>query len=311
MGMGRPGWHIECSAMTHSLLGDKIDIHSGGVDLQFPHHNNEVAQCQAHNNCDDWVNRFVHFGHLHIDGLKMSKSLKNFITIKALLNDELNDVESDSAGNDFRLFCLLHHYRSNVTYSRDRICEAAAVRKSFNNFIQDTRDIVKSRQLVEDDLNDPSLKKWSADDKILFARMADLKDQYVEALANDFDTPAGMRILRSACTQTRERLMTADSEVPSELLLDITNWIESSLNDLGLACVEVVDNKSTSSNSIEDVLEALAKFRSEIRQIASQKDGLNKAQLFKACDSIRDEVFPSFGHELKDNADGQSTVRKK
>ncbi|CAI5731065.1 unnamed protein product [Hyaloperonospora brassicae] len=87
-GVGRPGWHIECSAMTHHVLGDKLDVHTGGVDLQFPHHNNEIAQCEAHNcGCGhdgEWCKHFVHFGHLYIRGRKMSKSLKNFIGNKEL-----------------------------------------------------------------------------------------------------------------------------------------------------------------------------------------------------------------------------------
>lgn len=87
---GRPGWHIECVAMSHAILGKHFDVHSGGIDLKFPHHNNEVAiadaylhgaECQ-HESESEWVNYFVHIGHLNIKGLKMSKSLKNFITIR-------------------------------------------------------------------------------------------------------------------------------------------------------------------------------------------------------------------------------------
>jgi len=82
-GEGRPGWHIECSAMAASIFKKyPIDIHTGGVDLRFPHHDNEIAQSEAYYNCDNWVNNFWHTGHLHIAGKKMSKSLKNFITIK-------------------------------------------------------------------------------------------------------------------------------------------------------------------------------------------------------------------------------------
>ena len=82
-GEGRPGWHIECSAMAASIFKKyPIDIHTGGVDLRFPHHDNEVAQSEAYYNCDNWINNFWHTGHLHIAGKKMSKSLKNFITIK-------------------------------------------------------------------------------------------------------------------------------------------------------------------------------------------------------------------------------------
>jgi cysteinyl-tRNA synthetase len=80
-GEGRPGWHIECSVMASEILGAEMDIHSGGVDLAFPHHDNELAQSEAYHECPGWVNYFLHTGHLHIEGLKMSKSLKNFITI--------------------------------------------------------------------------------------------------------------------------------------------------------------------------------------------------------------------------------------
>lgn len=97
-GPGRPGWHIECSVMASAIFGENMDIHSGGVDLAFPHHDNEMAQSevceasmrsicfsqycfQAYHECKSWVNYFLHTGHLHIEGLKMSKSLKNFITI--------------------------------------------------------------------------------------------------------------------------------------------------------------------------------------------------------------------------------------
>jgi len=86
-GHGRPGWHIECSAMSSEIFGDKLDLHSGGIDLQFPHHDNEIAQCEAHFLSHQWCNYFIHTGHLHIQGKKMSKSLKNFTTIKSVLLD--------------------------------------------------------------------------------------------------------------------------------------------------------------------------------------------------------------------------------
>ena len=85
-GEGRPGWHIECSVMASAVLGPGMDVHSGGEDLAFPHHDNEIAQSEAYHNCRQWVNYFLHTGHLHIEGLKMSKSLKNFITIDDALS---------------------------------------------------------------------------------------------------------------------------------------------------------------------------------------------------------------------------------
>ena len=98
---GRPGWHIECSAMIEHTIGHggPIDIHGGGVDLKFPHHDNELAQQEAFCNCRQTVNYFAHTGHLHIRGLKMSKSLKNFITIRQALDgvDGLEGVAFDHA----------------------------------------------------------------------------------------------------------------------------------------------------------------------------------------------------------------------
>ena len=87
-GPGRPGWHIECSAMASAVIGPEVDIHTGGEDLRFPHHDNELAQAEAHYHCEgcsQWVNYFLHSGHLGIEGLKMSKSLKNFVTIRYVL----------------------------------------------------------------------------------------------------------------------------------------------------------------------------------------------------------------------------------
>lgn len=84
-GEGRPGWHIECSVMADTILGYPIDMHTGGIDLKFPHHENEIAQTEGYHDDKQWVNYFVHSGHLHIDGMKMSKSLKNFIKIKTMV----------------------------------------------------------------------------------------------------------------------------------------------------------------------------------------------------------------------------------
>eukprot|EP00493_Phyllostaurus_siculus_P025531 UN25875 len=91
-GMGRPGWHIECSAMCSDVHGEVLDIHTGGEDLKFPHHDNEIAQCEAYYSrdghvCKQWCNYFFHVGHLNIDGLKMSKSLKNFFSIREILDE--------------------------------------------------------------------------------------------------------------------------------------------------------------------------------------------------------------------------------
>ncbi|PKK32859.1 putative cysteine--tRNA ligase, mitochondrial, partial [Columba livia] len=105
-GKGRPGWHIECSTISSAVFGKQLDIHTGGIDLAFPHHENEIAQCEAYHQCEQWGNYFLHSGHLHVKGSqeKMSKSLKNYVTIK----DFLKKFSSDQ----FRMFCLRSRYSS-------------------------------------------------------------------------------------------------------------------------------------------------------------------------------------------------------
>ncbi len=108
-GRGRPGWHIECSAMAGAIFGSQIDMHSGGIDLKFPHHDNEIAQSESAFGNDNWVNFFVHSGHLHIQGCKMSKSLKNFITIKEALQKY--------SSRQIRILFLLHSWKDTLDYS--------------------------------------------------------------------------------------------------------------------------------------------------------------------------------------------------
>lgn len=108
-GEGRPGWHIECSAMAASFFKEHpIDIHSGGIDLRFPHHCNEVAQSEAYYDCDSWISYFLHTGHLHIKGKKMSKSEKNFITIREILKTY--------SASQIRMTFLLHQWNALMNY---------------------------------------------------------------------------------------------------------------------------------------------------------------------------------------------------
>jgi len=129
-GEGRPGWHIECSAMCGAAFKKHpLDIHTGGVDLRFPHHDNEIAQSEAYYSCDNWINNFWHTGHLHIEGKKMSKSLKNFITIKQIL-DNYN-------ARQIRMVFLLHTWNTLMNYSTEKsFPEAEAKERGFTIFFR-------------------------------------------------------------------------------------------------------------------------------------------------------------------------------
>jgi len=122
-GEGRPGWHIECSVMASDVLGSQMDIHSGGVDLAFPHHDNELAQSEAYY-CEHgphtWVNYFLHMGHLSISGSKMSKSLKNFQTIK----DALDTKNGGSTARNIRIVFLMGRWNDGVEISPDMRTQA-------------------------------------------------------------------------------------------------------------------------------------------------------------------------------------------
>jgi len=125
-GQGRPGWHIECSVIASDILGPSLDVHAGGADLKFPHHDNELAQAEAFYGHSQWVNYFFHAGHLDIKGLKMSKSLKNFITIQQAL-------EKHSA-RQIRLMFLLQPWDKGMNYSDQTMQDAKAKEALFRNF---------------------------------------------------------------------------------------------------------------------------------------------------------------------------------
>jgi cysteinyl-tRNA synthetase len=155
-GMGRPGWHIECSAMSKAILGNNIDIHCGGIDLQFPHHENEIAQSEACNDCK-FSNYWLHTGAIRIDNEKMSKSLGNFFTIRDIL--EQHNAEA------VRFFLLSSHYRSPINYSESLLEQAqikvtklytALENINLENYTAETNNsefFIKFTQAMNDDFN--------------------------------------------------------------------------------------------------------------------------------------------------------------
>jgi len=153
-GKGRPGWHIECSAMSHSILGLPIDIHGGGQDLIFPHHEDEIAQSEAAYGkklADYWV----HNGMVNVDSVKMSKSLGNFTTIRDLLKNY--------SGETIRYFVLSAHYRSPIDFSKTRLDEAKAAHQHLKNIISNLENdkkinekyLKEFKKAMDDDLNTP------------------------------------------------------------------------------------------------------------------------------------------------------------
>jgi len=154
-GPGRPGWHIECSAMSAALLGTHFDIHGGGMDLKFPHHENEIAQSCAATG-DRFANLWIHNGFVNVDNEKMSKSLGNFFTVsevlKALRHPEV-----------LRFFFLMSHYRGPINYSLDQLEQADAALRGIYTALRDVPQVPavetefteRFREVMDDDLNTP------------------------------------------------------------------------------------------------------------------------------------------------------------
>lgn len=152
-GDGRPGWHIECSAMSTKILGDTFDLHGGGIDLKFPHHENEIAQSVCATK-GTFARHWMHVGHLHVDSEKMSKSLGNFVTIQQALNQYHPDV--------LKLFLLKTHYSQPFNYLESGMLEAQKVLLSFylalakskdtSDFAEDAADWVMFTEALKDDL---------------------------------------------------------------------------------------------------------------------------------------------------------------
>jgi len=150
-GRGRPGWHIECSAMAKEILGEQFDIHGGGIDLIFPHHENEIAQSTCSNDMKKFANFWLHNGFLKIEGEKMSKSLNNFLTVFDLIN-------RDFSGSAIRFNMLSTHYRQPLDWKFARLIEAEKTLAKWNNKMDSKNEFVLPKKVLNallDDLNTP------------------------------------------------------------------------------------------------------------------------------------------------------------
>ncbi|KAI1885335.1 hypothetical protein AGOR_G00219080 [Albula goreensis] len=300
-GPGRPGWHIECSTIASSVFGNQLDIHSGGIDLAFPHHENEIAQCEAYHQCGQWGNYFLHSGHLHLKGSaeKMSKSLKNYITIK--------DFLQSYTANEFRMFCLLTKYRSGIEYSHASMNEARSSLASISAFAHNAEAYMKGQLLCQE-----------VEEGLLWERLTATQSSIEAALADDFDTPRAIDAIMSLVHQGNRQLqaVTKDDGSPRSPAVfgAILSYIWGFLDIMGISMLDrEVGQTQDSSGTLENVVEQLVRFRSEVRAFAlSPEDPTptggtpirprprpDRQPLLKACDTIRKDLAP-LGVHVKD-----------
>lgn len=294
-GQGRPGWHIECSVMACDILGERADIHTGGVDLKFPHHDNEIAQAEARYGSDQWITHFLHSGHLTIAGCKMSKSLKNFITIKEALQKH--------SSRQLRLAFLLHSWSATLDYSDATMREAQHCEKLFNEFFLTVKDLLRKQPKGV-----ASYLKFTDREKQLLAQLTDTEVAVHRALCDSVDTPQAMRVMKELVTTSNIYLSEQTSSPNARLLQNIAKYLTDMLRVFGVVPEDSSLGFPVVSTGVLDeetvampYLNLLAQFREDIRKRALEvKDGT----LLRVCDDLRDHKLAELGVRMEDREKG-------
>ena len=294
-GRGRPGWHIECSVVASDVLGARLDIHAGGEDLKFPHHDNELAQSEAYHNCQQWVNYFFHAGHLHIKGLKMSKSLKNFVSIEEALQI--------STPRRLRILFLIQPWDGSFTYSDQSLEEARSKEKRFSEFLGAIkamdRDLI--RTWLKREINEPS----AAERKFVELLSAKKNEAHL-AILNNFDTPGCITALGDIVDAFYAYKEEAKEAIAFPMCLEAGRYVSRMLNVFGVDFEGSDDAGASKEEIVTPFVEDIVGFREEIKAVAQHCDSETKVKILKACDRLRDETLVERGVSLQD--EGGKTV---
>ncbi|QLL31271.1 hypothetical protein HG536_0B01330 [Torulaspora globosa] len=299
-GSGRPGWHIECSVMASDILGECMDIHSGGIDLAFPHHDNEMAQSEACFESEQWVNYFLHTGHLHIEGQKMSKSLKNFITI-----DEALEKYSS---RQLRLAFLLTQWNNQLDFKESLLLEVKSLENMFSNFFKNTR------ALKSDDSSRVS-KKLGSREKDLLSYLEKVEEDIDCALCDNLSTPQCMKLLSELVNKSNTYISDAGADVRTEVLVAVCKYISKFFGIAGIPIREDqlgwyegdVRQENNKEEQILPYVQCLAKFRDQVRQFAI--DNRDPKKFLELTDKLRNEELLNL-NVLLDDRSGQGALVK-
>lgn len=247
---GRPGWHIECSVMSGKYLGETIDIHAGGQDLMFPHHENEIAQTEAYTG-KQFANYWMHNGYININNEKMSKSKGNFFTVRDILSQYDAEV--------VRLFILSAHYRSPINFSEELI-EAAG------NALD---RLYTAKENLEFILEQANQLEWSAEEAELFESFLKHKNKFIEAMDDDMNTA-------DAIASIFELVRDVNSHIHSNSSKKIIEKAHALLLEL----TDVLGLLKKSKGSIDE----------DIEQLIEERQAARKSKDFAKSDEIRDEL---------------------
>lgn len=263
-GLGRPGWHIECSCMAHKLLGDTIDIHAGGEDLVFPHHENEIAQSEARTG-KPFANYWMHAAFINIDNKKMSKSLNNFFTAREILQKYDPDV--------IRLFMLAGHYRTQLNFSVELLDSSKASLERLYNSIGNLESL----------LGEVKLQNMKDEESIYAKNLESYREKYIEKMDDDFNTADAISVIFDFIRDINTNV-NADSS--KDMVSFALNLIRELGEPLGIL-------QKTTKGSLEDEIENLIAARQQAR----------KDKNWALSDKIRDDL-KARGIVLEDTPQG-------
>jgi cysteinyl-tRNA synthetase len=289
-GNGRPGWHIECSAMSMKLLGETFDIHGGGKDLVFPHHENEIAQSEAASG-KPFVNYWMHNGFVNINAEKMSKSLGNFFTIREILERYDSEV--------LRFFLLSAHYRSPIDFSDQNLADAEAGLNRIYSALAAMEEIL-SKHSVSAPADSPSLVDEAVEE--LAEKVSKLQIRFCEAMDDDFNTALAIAHIFDLVRALNRVL--ADKGGESSAVRQLFRQVKAEISTIA-AVLGVLDSvpsafhlrlKSRKSHDLKIDIE-------EIERMVTERTSARKTKDFKRSDEIRDLLLAK-GIELLDTPSG-------
>lgn len=299
-GGGRPGWHIECSAMSMKYLGQTFDIHGGGKDLIFPHHENEIAQSEA---CTGktFARYWIHNGFVNINQEKMSKSLGNFFTIREVFDKY--PYSSQVTAEVLRYFLISNHYRSPVDFSDHGMNTAHAALDGFYAMLQKVDEAGRGSQ------------KLASSDQIIGVAIAECQKEFVEAMDDDFNTAAAIGSMQKLRKEINTRI---EQGISADMAREILDKFATLGNILGLFSINPFKWEflsSTSKKADENPLSIREGGRvrvglsdAEIQQLVSEREDARKNKDWQRSDEIRKQLSGA-GIILEDRPDGTTRLK--